>query len=122
MQVGDHVLFRFDRQSRSAERQRSGYTLPLHLGQVTRVLTPDKVQVWWMFSEAWNRRWILWRDPTTKQAYKEVMQSSQILQDTHGMAAKLMFVSRKKQMMLDKPSLALIEEILGVDEYSTGVD
>jgi hypothetical protein len=116
--TGDYVLFRFDRTSRETDKTQSNYRLPLHLGKITQVLDERTVEVWWMFGDAWDRHWIPWRFPRTNQAYKELMASSQVLQDTHGVAAKLSFVTRRKKLILDKQSQARIQEILGVDEYS----
>jgi hypothetical protein len=75
-----------------------------------------------MFGDAWDLRWLPWRDPKTKQAYKEVMNSGAILQDTHGRAAKLEFISSRKRNFLTKESIELIAEILAADEYSTGIE
>ena len=122
VRVGDFVLFRFDRQSRAIDSRQSGYTLPLYVGRVTQVLTTERIEVWWMFGEAWNERWIPWRDPKTKQAYKEIMEASLILQDSFGMVAKLKFVTRRKHSFFDKESQDLIQEILDADEYSTGLE
>lgn len=90
------------------------------MGEVTRVLDTEKIEVWWMFAEGFDRRWLYWRDPKTKRAYKEIMLAGAVLQDSHGRAAKMEFKSRKK-LLLTKESLGLISEILA-DPYSTGVD
>jgi hypothetical protein len=122
VQVGDVVLFRFERSARATDKKQSNYCLPLHIGEITRVLNTDKIEVWWMFADAWDRRWLPWRDPKTKRAYKEVMDASAVLQDTHGRAAKLQFIISRKKRLLTKASLDLIAEILAVDEYSTGIE
>jgi hypothetical protein len=116
------VLFRFDRKSRAVDYKQSGYALPLYVGRITKVLTTEKIEVWWMFGQGWEERWMPWRDPKTKQAYKETMDTSLVLQDTFGMVAKLKFVTRRKQSYLDRDSKALIREILDAEEYSTGLE
>ncbi len=121
VQVGDIVLFRFERSARAADKIRSNYCLPLHMGEITRVLDTETIEVWWMFAQGFDKRWLYWRDPKTKRAYKEVMHAAAVLQDSHGRAAKLEFRSSKK-LLLTKESLGLISEILEADEYSTGID
>jgi hypothetical protein len=78
-----------------------------------------RVEIWWMFGESWDRHWIPWRDPQTKKAYKEVMDVESLLLDSHGVAAKLEFVTRRKRLILHKKSQAIIQEILTADGYST---
>jgi hypothetical protein len=117
--LGDYVLFRFDDETRRVDQQKFAYNLPLHIGQVVQVLSSRKVEVWWQYGTSWLRRWIPWRDPQSNAAYKEVMESKYILQDSFGQAAKLEFVRRKAGMMLTSKSQDLIEDVLATGDSSS---
>lgn len=110
--VGDFVLFRFDEETRLEEQKKFSYSLPLHIGQVVKVLNSRKVEVWWQYGTSWLRQWIPWRDPVSKAAYKEVMESSYILQDSFGQAAKVEFVRRRAGLILTPKSQELIKDVL----------
>ena len=72
-----------------------------------------------MYGEGWDRHWCPWRDRKSKKAYKEIMALDSIRLDSHGVASKLNFVTRRKLMYLDRSSQAIIHEILAADGYST---
>jgi hypothetical protein len=116
--AGDHVLFRFDAKTRKEEREKFAYCLPIHIGQIKRIISVSEVEVWWMYGTSWLRRWFPWRDPKTKKPYTDVMKSSHILQETFGRAAKVTFVTRRQGLTLDVTSQRLIDEVLAMDEYS----
>jgi hypothetical protein len=120
--VGDYVCFRFDRSSRSIDKSQSNYRLPLHVGKITKLMDDSRAEVWWMFGEAWDRHWYPWRDRRSRRAYKEIMKLDSILLDSHGVASKLTFITRRKLLILDRRSQAIVQEILAADGYSTSAN
>ena len=95
------------------------------MGRVIKVVDSDHVEVLWMFAKSLKDVWIEWRDPKTNEAYRSVMLSRQILQDSHGVAAKMSFrrVAGGKKVRvkyyLDAKSLRLVQEILEQDDFSS---
>jgi len=121
VEEGDYLLFRFDTSSRAEDKKQSGYSLPLHIGKVTEVLSSDSFEVWWMYSKSWQGGWMPWRAGGSGAAYKTTMKTDDILMDTEGVAAKVTFTTRARkprQLFLTPNSIFIVEELLKLDPYS----
>jgi hypothetical protein len=122
---GDYVLFRFDKETRARDKDAAGYCLELHVARVLQVLTSESVKVQWMFAKSWRDQWYEWRKPKTNEAYTDEMPSALVLQDSHGVAAKMTFRREsggrktRARIYLDAKSLSVVNEILEQDEFSS---
>ena len=119
VEVGDIFLFRFDHVSRKEDQAASGYSLPLHIGKVKAVLNSEKIEVAWYFGNDWRGTWMEWRDPSTKQVHKQVMDTQSIIADSHNVAAKLKFEKTRGKWKLTTDSVELILEVLNEVHYTS---
>ena len=119
VEVGDIFLFHFDHVSRKEDQAASGYSLPLHIGKVKAVLNSEKIEAAWYFGNDWRGTWIEWRDPSTKQVHKQVMDTQSIIADSHNVAVKLKFDKARGKLKLIAESVELILEVLNEDHYTS---
>ena len=98
--------------------------MELHVARVLEVLTFETVKVQWMFAKAWKDQWYEWRKPKTNEAYTDEMSSALVLQDSHGVAAKMTFrresggKKSRARFYLDARSLRVVNEIMEQDDFS----
>ena len=122
VELGDIVMFSPDEASREVDRT-NNYKLGICLGKVIDI-DPIKrlVHLWWYHGNGWTRksRWVEWRAPVTKSAYKDWVDADLLLVDSFGTLGKVHFEKKSNAgfgvLTLTKSSINMINDVLKTND------